>query len=42
MTPRYTSAVMALTGGEARAVLIVDTQLANNRLVEVLKANDVD
>ena len=30
ITPKYTSASIALTGGEVRTVLIVDTQLTSN------------
>ncbi|MGA2672487.1 MAG: DUF4397 domain-containing protein [Terracidiphilus sp.] len=41
-TPKYTSASLALTGGEVRTVLIVDTQLTSNPPVEVFTANDVD
>jgi len=42
LTPKYTSAVMALTGGEVRTILMVDTQLTSNPPVEVFMANDVD
>jgi hypothetical protein len=42
ITPKYTSASLALTGGEVRTVLIVDTQLTSNPPVEVFMANDVD
>jgi hypothetical protein len=41
LTPKYTSTPMALTGGEVRTVLIVDTQLTSNPPVEVFMANDV-
>lgn len=41
-TPKYTSASLALTGGEVRTVLIVDTQLTSNPPVEVFMSNDVD
>jgi hypothetical protein len=41
-TPQYTSTSMALTGGEVRTVLIMDTQLTSNPPVEVFMANDVD
>jgi len=42
LTPKYTSAVMALTGGEVRTILMVDTQLTSNPPVHVFMANDVD
>jgi hypothetical protein len=42
VTPKYTSAALALTGGEVRTVLIVDTQLTSNPPVEIFMANDVD
>lgn len=41
-TPKYTSASLALTGGEVRTVLIVDTQLISNPPVEIFMANDVN
>ena len=41
-TPKYTSASLALTGGEVRTVLIVDTQLTSNPPVEVFMSNDVN
>ncbi|MGH9604387.1 MAG: DUF4397 domain-containing protein [Terracidiphilus sp.] len=41
-TPKYTSASLALTGGEVRTVLIYDSQLTSNPPVEVTMANDVD
>jgi hypothetical protein len=41
-SPKYTSASLALTGGEVRTVLIVDTQLTSNPPVNVYIANDVD
>jgi Domain of unknown function (DUF4397) len=41
-TPRYTSTPLALTGGEVRTVLIVDTQLTSDPPVEVFTANDVN
>ncbi len=41
-TPKYTSTAMALTGGEVRTVLIVDTQLTSNPPVQVYMANDVN
>jgi hypothetical protein len=42
VTPKYTSAALALTGGEVRTVLVVDTQLTSNPPVEVFVANDVN
>jgi hypothetical protein len=42
ITPKYTSTSLALTGGEVRTVLIVDTQLTSNPPVEVFTANDVN
>jgi hypothetical protein len=42
LTPKYTSASLALTGGEVRTVLILDTQLTSNPPVEVFTANDVN
>jgi hypothetical protein len=42
LTPKYTSAPLALVGGEVRTVLILDTQLTSNPPVEVFVANDVD
>lgn len=39
-TVKYTSTAMALTGGEVRTVLIVDTQLTSNPPVQVFMAND--
>ena len=41
-TPKYTSQSLALTGGEVRTILIVDTQLTSNPPVEVFTANDVN
>jgi hypothetical protein len=41
-TPAYTSAPIALTGGEVRTVLIVDTQLTTNPPVAVFTGNDVN
>lgn len=38
--PQYTSASMALTGGEVRTVLIMDTQLTSNPPVQVTVADD--
>ena len=40
ITPQYTSSPMALTGGEVRTVLIMDTQLTSNPPVEVTIADD--
>jgi hypothetical protein len=42
LTPKYTSTSLALTGGEVRTVLIVDTQLTSNPPVEIFMANDVN
>jgi len=42
VTPKYTSQALALTGGEVRTVLIVDTQLTSNPPVEIFTANDVN
>ncbi len=42
VTPKYTSTPMALTGGEVRTVLLVDTQLTSDPPVEAFVANDVD
>lgn len=39
-TPQYTSTSMALTGGEVKTVLIVDTQLTSDPPVEVFMATD--
>ena len=41
-TPKYTSATLALTGGEVRTVLIVDTQLTSNPPVNAYIADDVN
>jgi len=41
-TPAYTFAPIALTGGEVRTVLIVDTQLTTNPPVAVFTGNDVN
>ena len=41
-TPKYTSAALALTGGEVRTVLIVDTQLTSNPPIQIYIASDVD
>jgi len=42
VTPRYTSIPMALTGGEVRTVLLVDTQLTSDPPVQAFVANDVN
>jgi hypothetical protein len=42
VTPKYTSQTIALTGGEVRTVLIVDTQLTSNPPVAVFMANDIN
>ncbi len=42
ITPRYTSAPIALTGSEVRTALLVDTQLTSDPPVEAFIANDVD
>jgi hypothetical protein len=41
-TPKYTSTPLALTGGEVRTVVIVDSQLTSNPPVSVVIANDVN
>jgi hypothetical protein len=41
-TPKWTSSSLALTGGEVRTVLIVNTQLTNDPPVQVFIANDVN
>jgi hypothetical protein len=41
-TAKWTSSSLALTGGEVRTVLIVNTQLTTNPPVQVFIANDVD
>jgi len=42
LTPKYTSQSIALTGGEVRTVLIVDTQLTSNPPVTVFMASDIN
>jgi hypothetical protein len=42
ITPKYTSIPMALTGGEVRTVLLVDTQLTSDPPVQAFIANDVN
>jgi Domain of unknown function (DUF4397) len=41
-TPKYTSTALALTGGEVRTVVIVDSQLTSDPPVSVVIADDVD
>jgi hypothetical protein len=41
-SPKYTSTPMALTGGEVRTVMIIDSQLTSNPPVSVVMANDID
>jgi hypothetical protein len=41
-SPKYTSSPLALTGGEVRTVMIIDSQLTSNPPVSALIANDVD
>lgn len=41
-TPKYTSTPIALTGGEVRTVVMVDSQLTSNPPVNVVIADDVD
>ena len=40
-SPKYTSTSLALTGGEVRTILIVDTQLTSDPPVNVFMATDV-
>jgi hypothetical protein len=40
--PKYTSTPFALTGGEVRTVVVVDSQLTSNPPVQVVVADDVD
>jgi hypothetical protein len=42
ITPRYTSTPLALTGGEVRTVLLVDTQLTSDPPVQAFIADDVN
>lgn len=42
ITPKYSSTALALTGGEVRTVLIVDTQLTSDPPVAVFMADDVN
>jgi hypothetical protein len=42
ITPKYTSTSMALTGGEVRTVMIIDSQLTSDPPVSVVVANDVN
>jgi hypothetical protein len=41
VTPKFTSTSLALSGGEVRTVVIVDSQLTNDPPVQVVIANDV-
>ena len=41
-TPKFTSTSLALTGGEVRTVVIVDSQLTSDPPVQVVIAKDVD
>jgi len=41
-TPSYTSSTLALTGGEVRTVVVVDSQLTSNPPVQALIADDVN
>lgn len=42
VTPKFTSTALALSGGEVRTVVIVDSQLTNDPPVQVVIANDVN
>jgi hypothetical protein len=42
LTPKFTSASLALTGGEVRTVVIIDSQLTSNPPVNVVMVDDVD
>ena len=42
VTPKFTSTSLALSGGEVRTVVIVDSQLTNDPPVRVVIAKDVD
>jgi hypothetical protein len=42
VTPKFTSTALALTGGEVRTVVIVDSQLTSNPPVQVVIARDVN
>jgi hypothetical protein len=42
ITPKFTSTDLALTGGEVRTVVIVDSQLTSNPPVQVVIAKDVN
>jgi hypothetical protein len=42
LTPKFTSTSLALTGGEVRTVVIIDSQLTNNPPVNVVMVKDVD
>jgi hypothetical protein len=41
-TPKYTSTALALTGGEVRTVVIVDSQLTSDPPVNVVIVSDVN
>jgi hypothetical protein len=41
-TPNFTSGSLALTGGEVRTVVIIDSQLTSNPPVSVVMVDDVD
>jgi hypothetical protein len=42
VTPKFTSTSLALTGGEVRTVVIIDSQLTSNPPVNVVMVDDVD
>jgi hypothetical protein len=42
VTPKFTSTSLALSGGEVRTVVIVDSQLTNDPPVQVVIAKDVN
>lgn len=42
LTPKFTSTSLALTGGEVRTVVIIDSQLTSNPPVNVVLVKDVD
>jgi len=42
ITPKYTSTAIALTGGEVRTVMIIDSQLTSDPPVSVVVADDVN
>ena len=41
-TPKFTSTPLALTGGEVRTVVMVDSQLTSDPPVNVVIADDVN